>query len=200
MRHRSPLRHRRHRHDVCDGDADRRSDEERREDPLPIEDVVRQDGGDDGQQHPGLSGENSTARSGRGVHPLQGENEQRRRDDVQIAAQVRHYFFSSRLLNILSMRSVMRKPLTILVTAAVIAMKPSTLLSVVAPSAPVIRMAPTTEMAEIALVSDISGVCSSGDTLRIISRPTKVASMNTNNPMERSINAPVRQPAARPIP
>ena len=45
------------------------------------------------------------------------------------------------------------------------AMKPSTLLSRVAPCAPVIRMAPTTEMAEIALVSDINGVCKAGVTL-----------------------------------
>ncbi len=77
------------------------------------------------------------------------------------------------------MRSVIRKPLTILVTAPVMAMKPSTLLRVVAPAAPVIRIAPTTQMADIALVSDISGVCSSGDTLRITSSPTKVASMKT---------------------
>jgi hypothetical protein len=71
------------------------------------------------------------------------------------------------------MRSVMRKPLTMLVTAAVMAMKPSTLLSVVAPCAPVIRIAPTTEIAEIALVSDISGVCSSGETLRMTSSPRR---------------------------
>src|SRR5438067_5558609 len=83
------------------------------------------------------------------------------------------------------MRSVIRKPLTMLVTAAVIAINPSTLLSVVASPEPVITIAPTTEMAEIALVSDISGVCSSGDTLRMISRPTKVASMKTMRPISR---------------
>ena len=32
-------------------------------------------------------------------------------------------------------------------------------------------IAPTTEIAEIALVSDISGVCSSGETRRISSKP-----------------------------
>ena len=48
-------------------------------------------------------------------------------------------------------------------------------------------MAPTTEMAEMALVSDISGVCSSGETLRITSRPTKVASMKTYSPSSRLI-------------
>src|SRR5215467_6497108 len=47
------------------------------------------------------------------------------------------------------------------------------------------RIAPTTEIAEMALVSDISGVCSSGDTLRMISRPTNVASMKTYRPSSR---------------
>ena len=36
-------------------------------------------------------------------------------------------------------------------------------------------------MAEIAFVSDISGVCSSRETLRITNSPVNVASMNTNN-------------------
>ena len=54
-------------------------------------------------------------------------------------------------------------------------------------------MAPTTEMAEMALVSDISGVCSSGETLRITSSPTKVASMKTNRPSSRFMDTPVRR-------
>src|SRR5437870_3024071 len=83
------------------------------------------------------------------------------------------------------MRSVMRKPLTMLVTAAVMAMKPSTLLNMVAPWALVTMIAPTTEMAEMALVMDISGVWSSGETLRMTSRPTKVASMKTYKPSSR---------------
>src|ERR1019366_6704730 len=96
-----------------------------------------------------------------------------------------HYFFSSLRLNIFSMRSVIRNPETILVVAAVMATKPSTLLMVVASSLLMIRIAPTTLMAEMALVSDISGVCSRGDTLRITSRPTKVASMKTYSPISR---------------
>ena len=47
---------------------------------------------------------------------------------------------------------------------------------------PLIRIAPTTEMAEMALVSDISGVCSSGETLRMSSKPRKAASMKTYSP------------------
>ena len=40
---------------------------------------------------------------------------------------------------------------------------------------------PTIAIAEIALVSDISGVCRSRETPRITSSPTNVASTNTNN-------------------
>ena len=40
---------------------------------------------------------------------------------------------------------------------------------------------PTTAIAEIALVSDISGVCSSRDTRRITPRPMNVASTKTNS-------------------
>ena len=45
---------------------------------------------------------------------------------------------------------------------------------------------PTTAMAEMALVSDISGVCSSRETLRITSSPVNVASMNTYNSVRKS--------------
>src|SRR6218665_263490 len=85
------------------------------------------------------------------------------------------------LRNILSMRSVIRKPDTAFTVAAVTAMKPSVLLSVVAPASPVIAIAPTRTTAAIALVSDISGECSSGDTRLISWKPRKAASMNTNS-------------------
>ena len=58
------------------------------------------------------------------------------------------------------MRSVMRYPLTTLSTARNTAEKPRMRESVLASFSPVSRMAPTTVMAEMALVSDISGVCS----------------------------------------
>ena len=51
--------------------------------------------------------------------------------------------------------------------------------SVLASFAPVIRIAPTTAIAEMALVSDISGVCSSGETLADQLEAEKVASMKT---------------------
>ena len=48
-------------------------------------------------------------------------------------------------------------------------------------SSPVITIEPTTAMAEIAFVSDISGVCSNRDTRLITPMPMKVANMNTNS-------------------
>ena len=83
------------------------------------------------------------------------------------------------------MRSVIRKPLTMLVVDAKTAMAPSTVLSRDSCS-PASRMAPTTAIAEIALVSDISGVCSSRETRRMTSRPMNVASISTNKPSIKS--------------
>src|SRR5947207_1697990 len=88
-------------------------------------------------------------------------------------------FSVSRFLNIFSMRSVMRRPLTTLMVGAVTATNPSTRLSVLASLAPAMRMAPTTAIAEMALVSDISGVCSRGETRRTSSNPRNAASMKT---------------------
>ena len=46
---------------------------------------------------------------------------------------------------------------------------------------------PTTAMAEMALVSDISGVCSSRETLRITNSPVNVANMNTYSSVRKSV-------------
>ena len=77
------------------------------------------------------------------------------------------------------MRSVIRKPLTMLVIEAATASVPRTVVNVVRCS-PAMMIEPTTAIAEIALVSDISGVCSRRETFRITSKPMNVASMNTN--------------------
>jgi hypothetical protein len=58
-------------------------------------------------------------------------------------------------------------------------MVPSTLLNIGAAPLPDTRIAPTTEMAEIAFVKDINGVCKSGDTRRTNSRPKGTASTST---------------------
>ena len=56
------------------------------------------------------------------------------------------------------------------------AITPSTVANVVFFS-PTRTIAPTTAMASRALVSDISGVCSKGETWRMTSKPIKQASM-----------------------
>src|ERR1700733_3681657 len=91
------------------------------------------------------------------------------------------YFFTGRLvLNILSMRSVMRNPPTTLLVAATMAMTPRTVAKVLFFS-PTRTIAPTTAMASRALVSDISGVWSKGETWRMTSNPMNAASMKTNS-------------------
>ena len=47
-----------------------------------------------------------------------------------------------------------------------------------------IRIEPTTEIAEIAFVSDISGVCSSRDTRPMTPSPTKVARTRTDSELQ----------------
>jgi hypothetical protein len=68
---------------------------------------------------------------------------------------------SASLLNIFSMRSVIRNPPTTLVEEQATAMRPSAVLSGVY-WAPAITSDPTSAMPEMAFVTDISGVCSSG--------------------------------------
>ena len=51
---------------------------------------------------------------------------------------------------------------------------------------PASMIEPTTAMAEIALVSDISGVCSNLDTLRITNSPVNVASISTYKSVKKS--------------
>ncbi len=73
------------------------------------------------QQHAHFAGEHAAPRGGRRIHPLQRENKQRRRNNVGVLNQVPDnglfgHFLSSRFLNIFSMRSVIRNPLTMLMT------------------------------------------------------------------------------------
>src|SRR5437763_9891073 len=84
------------------------------------------------------------------------------------------------------MRSVIQNPPTILVVAAMTASVPRTLLRFVFASE-ITWMAATTAIAEMAFVSDISGVCNSGDTRRITSRPRNVDRRNTKSLGSRSV-------------
>src|SRR4029079_3545192 len=71
---------------------------------------------------------------------------------------------------------------------AATATAPSTVLNVVFCS-PAMMIDPTTAIAEIALVSDISGVCSRRDTFWMTWKPQKVASMNTKSIDQKSRGA-----------
>ena len=179
-----PLRHGRHLHQA-QGHADDRAEHQRDGDPLVVDDPVMQQRPADGQEHPELAGPHPAPRRGRRAHPFQREDEQGRGDqvgdldDVFASHGASFMAFSGRLaLNILSMRSVMRKPPTTLLVAATIAIVPKTVASVLSCS-PARMIAPTTAIASSALVSDISGVWSRGETRRITSKPMNAASMNT---------------------
>src|SRR5258708_22592428 len=73
----------------------------------------------------------------------------------------------------------MRNPATMLMVANATATIPRILLSIGELPLPETRIAPTTEIAEIALVSDIRGVCNKGDTRRTSSRPSGTARTRT---------------------
>ena len=178
-----PLRHGRHLHHA-QGHADDRAEHQRDGDPRVIDDAVVQQRAGDGQEHPQLARPDSAPRRARRTHPLEREDEQGRGDQVGqldhvFAADHRcDYLFGPLALNIPSMRSVIRKPPTTLLMAATMAIVPKTVASVLLPS-PARMIAPTTAIASSALVSDISGVWSRGETRRITSKPMNAASMNT---------------------
>src|SRR6516165_7954409 len=128
----------------------------------------------DGQEHAQLSSPHSAPRRGRRAQPFQREDEQYGGDEVGDLDDVLggkglvHGFLGLLALNIFSMRSVIRKPPTTLLVAAITAKIPRTVESLDFCS-PASTMAPTTAMASRALVSDMSGVCSRGETRRITS-------------------------------
>src|SRR5262245_13953687 len=102
---------------------------------------------------------------------MQREDEEHDRREIgELDEGMAHFLVSPRSLNIRIIRWVIRKPLTMLVIDAKSAIAPSKRI-VGGKSEPVIKIEPTTEIAEIALVSDISGVCSSRDTRPITPRP-----------------------------
>ena len=80
--------------------------------------------------------------------------------------------------NIRSIRSVMMNPLTAFVLEANTAIAPSTVASVPWPP-PASSNDPTNEIAEMAFVSDISGVCNRPGTLVITVNPRNDASTKT---------------------
>src|SRR5262249_46580119 len=131
-------------------------------------------------------GEHAFARGLRVVHPVERKDEQRGRDEIANFFEAFHQRLppSPGDLNIFSIRSVIKKPLMILVIEAKSAIAPMMRIGIGWPSPPTTMIEPTTAIAEIALVSDMSGVCSSRDTRRITPRPMNVASMKTNRSEE----------------
>src|SRR5437660_12924082 len=106
------------------------------------------------------------------AQPFQAQDEENRGYQIGSFKRIgEDHFFSSAvtasfLRNILSMRSVIRKPPVTLIMAEVTATVPRMVLSVFACS-PAMTMEPISEMPEMALVADINGVCSRGGTREI---------------------------------
>src|SRR5262245_9261964 len=177
-----PLGHVGHGHEYREGQTHGRSHHEADEDPLVGDDVVVHQRPDNRQGHADLAQQHAPAGGDGMAQPLEredegdGRREIRRLDEVGLHA----YFSGCRRLNILSIRSVITNPPTTLAIEQATAMVPRIVERALF-SAPAMMIEPTKEMAEMALVSDMSGVCSSGLTRRITSKPTKVASTNTKS-------------------
>src|SRR4029453_6722647 len=150
------------------GNADNKARHDRQDDPRVVNHSrirPRDDHRDSRPRHTRVD----ALPGGRGcIHPVKREDETDRSNDVgELADRVDHEGRpSSRfspVLNIFNMRSVMRNPLTMFVIEAKGAIAPRTRMRT-AWSPPVIRIDPTTAIAEMALVNDISGVGRSWDT------------------------------------
>src|SRR5664279_4917901 len=175
--------------DIAERDTNDRTQNQCDGDPLVVHDAAIQKRAGNRQHHSHFACPNPAPRGDWRTQPLQREDEEDRSDDVSDLNDVfgswDHGFCVRLDLNIFSMRSVMMKPPTALLVAATIAIVPSTVASVLLCS-PARMMAPTTAIASNALVSDINGVCSNGDTRRITSNPINAASIKTYRLLIRS--------------
>ena len=107
-----------------DAEHDGRND--RNDDPQVPGDAGTSPRGEHRQEHAADAGKNAPPRHLRVAHPVQGENKQRRGHQVGNLNEVNHALPPSRVLNILSIRSVIRKPLMMFVIEANKAMAPMT--------------------------------------------------------------------------
>ena len=103
------------------------------DDPLIVDDAVMQQGPANGQGHADFAGSDAALGGGRTAQPFQRKNKENAGnqvddlDDLLISREVGGHGFVGRLdLNILSMRSVIRKPPTTLLVAAITARTPNT--------------------------------------------------------------------------
>src|SRR5690606_36695862 len=197
VRERGPLRHRGER-DARERDAERGPDRERDDDPEVAGDLGVQQRPEHRRAHADHARQHAAARRLGPVQPAQRKDEERGREDVRDLRDLvgpahgpgslldrgdygrRAHCPGSLFLNIFSIRSVIRKPLTMFVIEAATAIVPRIVLAVVRCS-PAMMIDATIAIAEIALVSDISGVCNSRATFWITWKPTKPASRNTIN-------------------
>src|SRR5262249_44845110 len=177
VRERGPLRDGRQRH-PRERNPDREADDDRHANPLVVHDLRRHQRADDRRRHAGDAGRDAAPRGARMVQPPQRQDEEDRRSEITELDQVLAHLFFSR--NILSIRSVMRNPLTMLVIDAATAIVPRTVATSDTRS-PAIRIDPTIAMAEIAFVSDMRGVWRRRETFWITWKPTNVANMKTKS-------------------
>src|SRR5258707_6725020 len=121
-----------------------------REQPV-IDDAVMQQSAADRQQHARFARPDAVPGRGGRTHPLERQDEQHARDEIKnlddelVACKVRHHGLpAGRLaLNIRNMRSVIRKPPTMLLVPATTAMNPKVFPNVLLGS-PTTSMSPTT--------------------------------------------------------
>src|SRR5467141_534569 len=182
----SPLGNSGHLH-PAQRNTDAAAQHERDDDPLVIDNAAVQQRAGNRQHHANFSRPDAVAGGSGRAHPLQRQDEQSASDevnnfdDVLAAGELghgggNHHFVGRLLLNIFSIRSVMRNPPTTLLVAATMAMTPSTAAKLLLRS-PTSTIAPTTAIASRAFVNDMSGVCRRGETCRMTSKPIKQASM-----------------------
>src|SRR5579859_6280364 len=126
---RGPLRHRGHR-DAAQRDADGRAEHQADGDPPVIDDAFVQQRSGDGQQHSDFAGPDATAGGDGRTQPFKRENEKGGGDqignfkDVFAREHDGYGFLGPLALNIFSIRSVIMKPPTMLLVAAMMAMVP----------------------------------------------------------------------------
>ena len=134
---RRPLRHRGHLHHA-ERNTDRRANAQRDENPRVADcnvldlalNTQLKDGPANREHHADFAGQNAAPRGRRRVHPLESQDEQRagyeiNESDECLTAKDRCHDFVGRLdLNIFNMRSVIKKPPTMLLVAAITARIP----------------------------------------------------------------------------
>src|SRR5438105_7955394 len=173
------LRHRGHLHPARRDGSEAAADQHAERERPPARPAGLDPGDDDREEHPDGAELIAAPRMRRAREKAQREDEGHDRDQVEQVREVgAHESLGgrSRFLNISSIRSVTTKPPTTFADASTTATKPITHVNASLWSTPSTIMAPTMTMPWIALVPDISGVCSSVGTFEITSKPRKIAS------------------------